>query len=116
MPRVKGGVKARRRHKVVLSQARGFRGGRRKLYKNAKETLMRAGVYQYRDRRTKKREFRRLWIVRINAAAHVHGLSYSRLIHGMKKAGIEIDRKTLSDMAIFDPEAFGKIVEQAKNA
>jgi len=116
MPRAKGGFKTRRRHKKVLSQARGYRGGRRKLYKSAKETVNRAMVYQYRDRRTKKREFRKLWIVRINAAAHAHGLSYSRLIHGMKKAGIEIDRKVLSDMAVFDPEGFGKIVEAAKNA
>ena len=100
MPRAKGGFKTSRRHKKVLSAARGYRGGRSKLFRNAKETLNRAMVYQYRDRRNKKRDFRKLWIIRINAAAHAHGLSYSRLIHGMKKIGIEIDRKVLSDMEI----------------
>ncbi|HPQ70985.1 MAG TPA: 50S ribosomal protein L20 [bacterium] len=116
MPRAKGGFKTSRRHKKVLSSARGYRGGRSKLFRNAKETVNRAMVYQYRDRRNKKRDFRKLWIIRINAAAHAHGFSYSRLIHGMKKIGIEIDRKVLSDMAIHDPEGFGKIVDMAKNA
>ncbi|MDP8222323.1 MAG: 50S ribosomal protein L20 [Candidatus Lernaella stagnicola] len=114
MPRVKGGYKTHRRHKKVLAQAKGFKQGRRKLFKTAKESVFRSLAYQYRDRRTKKRDFRRLWIVRINAAAHEHGMSYSRLIHCMKQAGIEIDRKVLSDMAVHDPEAFGKVVELAK--
>jgi large subunit ribosomal protein L20 len=116
MPRAKGGFKSRRRRNKVLGQAKGNRLGRRKIFRTAKETVRRSMAYQYRDRRNKKRDFRRLWIVRINAAAHLHGLSYSRLISGMKKAGIEIDRKVLSDLAVFDPTAFGKIAEMAKNA
>lgn len=114
MPRVKGGFKSRRRRKRVLARAKGFQLGRRKVFRAAKESVFRAMAYEYRDRRTKKRDFRRLWIIRINAAAHLHGMSYSRLVHGMKLAGIEIDRKVLSDMAIYDPDGFGKVVEQAK--
>ena len=116
MPRARGGFKTRRRHRKVLSQARGFKYGRRKLFKSAKEAVNHSMLYQYRDRRVKKREFRRLWIVRINAAANAHGMSYSRLIHGLKEAGIDIDRKVLSDMAVNDPDGFGKIVAQVKNA
>lgn len=116
MPRAKGGFKSRRRRKRLLARARGFYQGRSKIFRTAHETVRRAMVYQYRDRRNKKREFRKLWIIRINAAAHAHGLSYSRLMFGIKKAGIVIDRKVLSDMAIHDPAAFGIIVEKAKNA
>lgn len=116
MPRAKGGFKTRRRHRRVLSKAKGFKYGRGKLFKSAKEAVDHSLLYQYRDRRNKKRDFRRLWIVRINAAAHLHGLTYSRLIHGLKEAGIVIDRKVLSDMAVHDPDGFGKIVAQVKNA
>ncbi len=116
MPRAKGGVKTGRRHRRVLAKARGFKYGRSKLFKSAKEAVNHSMIYQYRDRRVKKREFRRLWIVRINAAANAHGMSYSRLIHGLKEAGIVIDRKVLSDMAVNDPDGFGKIVAQVKNA
>ncbi len=114
MPRARGGYKTSRRRKRVMAMAKGFKHGRSKLFKTAKESVFRSLAYQYRDRRTKKRDFRRLWILRINAAAHEHGTSYSRLIHGMKEAGIEIDRKVLSDMAIHDPDGFGKIVELSK--
>jgi large subunit ribosomal protein L20 len=114
MPRAKGGFKTHRRRKKLLAKAKGFQNGRSKLFRTAKESVFRALAYEYRDRRTKKRDFRKLWIIRINAAAHEHGTSYSRLIHGLKQAGIEIDRKVLSDMAIFDPEGFGKVVEAAR--
>jgi len=114
MPRAKGGFKRHRRHKKVLAQAKGFFAGRGTQIRQAKDTVHRAMAFQYRDRRNKKRDFRRLWSVRINAAAHEHGLSYSRLIHGMKEAGVEIDRKVLSDMAIYDPEGFGKVVQIVK--
>jgi large subunit ribosomal protein L20 len=116
MPRVKGGFKARRRHKKVLKQAKGYRGGRSKLYRSAVETVNRALNYAYRDRRVRKREFRRLWIVRINAAAREHGLSYSRFIDGLTKAGVEVDRKILADLAVNDPAAFGKFAELADSA
>jgi len=116
MPRAKGGFKTRRRRKRILELARGYRGGRHSVLRSARDTVERALTYQYRDRRVRKRDFRKLWILRINAAAHAHGLNYSTLIHGLKKAGIALDRKVLSDMAIFDPEGFGKIVEAAKNA
>ena len=116
MPRVKRGVTARARHKKVLEQAKGFRGRRKNVYRIAKEAVMKAGQYQYRDRRTKKREFRALWIARINAAARVYGLSYSRLINGLMKAGFEVDRKMLADLAVNDTAAFGAIAEQAKAA
>lgn len=116
MTRVKGGVVTRRRHKKVLKQAKGYYGARSKLYKKAKETLIRALRYAYRDRRQRKRDFRRLWIVRINAASRIHGLSYSRLIDGLRKAGVMVDRKSLADIAVTDSAAFAKIVETAKEA
>jgi large subunit ribosomal protein L20 len=105
---------ARARHKKVLDQAKGYRGRRKNVYRIAKEAVMRAGQYAYRDRRNKKREFRALWITRINAAAREAGVSYSQFIAGLKKAGIDMDRKVLADLAVFDKPAFGKIVEQAK--
>ena len=114
MPRVKRGVTARARHKKVLDQAKGFRGRRSSVFRIAKEAVMKAGQYQYRDRRQKKREFRRLWIARINAAARETGMTYSVLMNGLKKASIDIDRKVLADLAVFDKAAFFKIVEQAK--
>ena len=114
MPRVKRGVTARARHKKVLALAKGFRGRRGNVFRIAKEAVMKAGQYAYRDRRNKKRVFRRLWIARINSASRSFGLTYSQFANGLKKAGIEIDRKVLSDMAIYDSAAFGAIVEQAK--
>ncbi|HEC1889998.1 TPA: 50S ribosomal protein L20 [Campylobacter jejuni] len=116
MARVKTGVVRRRRHKKVLKLARGFYSGRRKHFRKAKEQLERSLVYAYRDRRRKKRDFRRLWIVRINAACRLNGLSYSRFINGLKKAGIELDRKILADLAMNDAATFTKIVEAAKKA
>ncbi|EAI6102608.1 50S ribosomal protein L20 [Campylobacter jejuni] len=116
MARVKTGVVRRRRHKKVLKLARGFYSGRRKHFRKAKEQLERSLVYAYRDRRRKKRDFRRLWIVRINAACRLNDLSYSRFINGLKKAGIELDRKILADLAMNDTAAFAKIVEAAKKA
>lgn len=114
MPRVKRGVTARARHKKVLEQAKGFRGRRSNVYRIAKEAVMKAGQYAYRDRRQRKRQFRSLWITRINAAARECGLSYSRFMNGLKKAAIEIDRKVLADLAVFDKPAFANIAEQAK--
>jgi len=114
MARVKRGVTAGARHKKVLKKAKGYYNARRKVYRAAKQAVIKAGQYAYRDRRTKKREYRALWIQRINAAARLHGLSYSRLIEGLTKAGIEIDRKMLSDLAIADANAFGVIAERAK--
>ena len=114
MPRVKRGVTARARHKKVISQAAGYRGRRNAVFRIAKEAVMKAGQYQYRDRRNKKREFRALWITRINAASREAGVSYSQFMAGLKKAGIDMDRKVLADLAVFDKAAFGKIVEQAK--
>ena len=114
MPRVKRGVTARARHKKVLDQAKGYRGRRKNVYRIAKQAVMKAGQYAYRDRRAKKREFRALWIVRINAAAREFGLTYSTLINGLKKTDIEVDRKVLADLAVFDKPAFGQIAEQAK--
>jgi len=114
MARVKSGVIAKARHKKILGKAKGYYGARRKTFKVAKQAVIKAGQYAYRDRRQRKRQFRTLWIARINAAARAHGLSYSRLIHGMAKSGIEIDRKVLADLAIHDAEAFGAIAEQAK--
>lgn len=114
MPRVKRGVTARARHKKVLDLAKGFRGRRKNVYRIAKEAVMKAGQYAYRDRRQRKRQFRALWIVRINAAARELGLTYSVFMNGLKKAAIEIDRKVLADLAVFDKGAFAKIVEQAK--
>lgn len=116
MARVKGGVQARKAHKKVLKAAKGYYAGRRKQFTAAKETVTRAGVYAYRDRRQRKRQFRRLWIARINAAARINGMTYSRFINGLSKAGIEVDRKMLSDIAIHDAPAFAAIAEKAKAA
>ena len=114
MPRVKRGVAARARHKKVLAQAKGFRGRRGNVYRIAKEAVMKAGQYAYRDRRAKKRVFRQLWIARINAAARSNGLTYSQFANGIRKAGIDIDRKVLADIAYHDPAAFTGIVNQVK--
>ena len=114
MPRVKRGVTARARHKKVLEQAKGFRGRRNSVYRIAKEAVMKAGQYAYRDRRKKKSTFRALWIARINAAVREMGMSYSVFMNGLKKAEIEIDRKVLADLAVHDKAAFTKIAEQAK--
>ncbi len=114
--RVKTGVVRRRRHKKLLKQARGFYSGRRKHFRKAKEQLERSLVYAYRDRRQKKRDFRRLWITRINAACRLNDMSYSKFINGLNKAGIELDRKILADMAMNDAAAFTKVVEAAKAA
>ncbi len=114
MARVKSGVTAKARHKKVLDKAKGYYGARSKLYKTAKQAVIKAGQYAYRDRRQRKRQFRALWIARINAASRLHGLSYSRLINGLNLANIEIDRKILADIAVHDPEGFGVIAEQAK--
>ncbi|AGA91531.1 ribosomal protein L20 [Thioflavicoccus mobilis 8321] len=116
MPRVKRGVTARARHKKVLNEAKGYYGARSKVYRVAKQAVIKAGQYAYRDRRQKKRQFRALWIVRINAAARDNGLSYSRLIEGLKKAGVEVDRKVLADIAYHDQVGFAAIAEQAKAA
>ena len=115
MPRVKGGVTSRRRKKKILKMAKGYVGGRSRLYRTAKETVRKALQYSYRDRKAKKREFRRLWILRINAMARMHGMSYSRFINGLKKAGVEINRKILADMAVNDEQGFVKLIEVAKN-
>ena len=115
MARVKRGVQAKARHKKVLKQAKGFRGARSRTYKVAKQAVMRAGQYAYRDRRVKKRVFRSLWIVRINAAARDNGLTYSQLIAGLKKANIDLDRKVLASLAVNDKEAFSMIAVQAKS-
>ena len=114
MARVKRGVVAKARHKKVLDQAKGYYGARRKIFRVAKQAVIKAGQYAYRDRRQRKRQFRALWITRINAAARLHGLSYSRLIHGLNLAKIEIDRKVLADIAVHDQAAFGAIAEAAK--
>ncbi len=114
MPRVKRGVTARARHKKVIDQAKGFRGRRKNVYRIAKQAVMRAGQYAYRDRRNKKRVFRNLWIARINAASRSMGVTYSKFMAGLKKASIDIDRKVLADMAVNDPAAFGSIVEKVK--
>jgi large subunit ribosomal protein L20 len=116
MPRVKRGVTARARHKKVLKKAKGYYGARSRVYRVAKQAVTKAAQYAYRDRRQRKRQFRSLWIVRINAAAHENGLSYSRLINGLKKAAIEIDRKVLADLAVHDKAAFTSIAEKAKAA
>ena len=114
MARVKRGVTAKARHKKVLGKAKGYYGARRKVYRVAKQAVIKAGQYSYRDRRAKKREFRRLWIVRINAEARNNGLSYSRMMDGLNKADIEIDRKVLADLAVHDKAAFGALAEKAK--
>jgi len=116
MARVKRGVTAGRRHKKVLGKAKGYYNARRKVYRAAKQAVIKAGQYAYRDRRAKKREFRALWIARINAAARLHGLSYSRMINGLEQAGLAIDRKMLADLAVNDTAAFGVIAQQAKTA
>jgi large subunit ribosomal protein L20 len=114
MARVKRGVVAKARHKKVLKQAKGYYGARRKVYRVAKQAVIKAGQYAYRDRRQRKRQFRRLWIVRINAAARQFDMSYSRFMDGLNKAGIEVDRKVLADLAVHDIAAFGALAEKAK--
>ena len=114
MPRVKRGVTARARHKKVLKLAKGFRGRRGNVYRIAKQAVMKAGQYAYRDRRTRKRVFRQLWIARINAASRALGVTYSKFMAGLKKAQIDIDRKVLADLAVNDPAAFGSIVDKVK--
>ncbi len=114
MARVKRGVIARRRHKKILKQAKGYYGARSRVFRVAKQAVIKAGQYAYRDRRQRKRQFRQLWIARINAGARVNGLSYSKFINGLKKASIEIDRKVLSDLAIHEKSAFAALVEKAK--
>ena len=116
MARVKRGVTARARHKKILEQSKGYRGFRRNVVRMAKQAVTRAGQYAYRDRKVRKREFRALWIQRINAAARMFGLSYSRMIDGLNKASIQIDRKVLADLAVFDQQAFGQLAEKAKAA
>ena len=114
MPRVKRGVTAHARHKKILDLAKGYRGRRKNVYRVAKQAVIKAGQYAYRDRKQRKRQFRALWIVRINAAARMYGISYSRLINGLTKANVAIDRKVLADIAVRDIESFGKIAEIAK--
>ncbi len=116
MSRVKRGVTAHARHKKVLEQAKGYRGRRKSVYRVAKQAVTKAGQYAYRDRRQRKRQFRALWIIRINAAAREQGLSYSRLVDGLNKADIEIDRKVLADLAVTDKAAFAEIANQARSA
>ena len=116
MPRVKRGVTAHARHKKILKLAKGFRGRRKNVFRIAKQAVMKAGQYAYRDRRTRKRVFRQLWIARINAASRGLGVTYSKFMAGLKKANIEIDRKVLSDMAIHDPAGFASIVDKVKAA
>lgn len=116
MPRVKRGVTAHARHKKVLDKAKGYYGARSSVYRVANQAVIKAGQYAYRDRRQKKRQFRALWITRINAAAHENGLSYSRFISGLKKAAIEIDRKVLADLAVYDKPAFAALAEKARTA
>jgi len=114
MARVKRGVTAKARHKKILEKAKGYYGARRKVYRVAKQAVIKAGQYAFRDRRQRKRQFRALWITRINAAARIHGLSYSRMINGLKVAGIEVDRKVLADIAVHDAEGFAALADTAK--
>ena len=116
MVRVTSGAVTHRRRKKVLRAAKGFRGSRSKLFKTAKETLLRAGSFAYRDRRRRRRDFRKLWILRINAGARAQGMSYSRFIDGLNKAGVEINRKMLAEMAVSDPKSFELLVEKARGA
>jgi large subunit ribosomal protein L20 len=116
MSRVKRGVQAHRRHKKILKQAKGYYGARSRVFRVAKQAVIKAGQYAYRDRRQRKRQFRALWIARINAGARQNGLSYSRLIAGLRKSTVDLDRKVLADLAIHDKIVFGKLVEQAKQA
>lgn len=116
MPRIKRGVEARARHKKILKKAKGYYNARRKVFRTAKQAVIKAGQYAFRDRRARKREFRALWIIRINAAARENGLSYSQLINGLNKAGIEIDRKVLADLAVRDKSGFAAVAQQAKSS
>ena len=116
MSRVKRGVTAKRRHKAILKMAKGHKGLRHKIFRRANESVLHALDYAYRDRRDRKGQFRRLWIMRINAAAREHGLTYGRFINGLSKAGVDLDRKVLADLAVREPEAFASIAEQAKTA
>jgi len=116
MARVKRGIMVRKRHHKLLEQAKGYRGSRSRRIRVARQTVLKALSYAYRDRRNRKRDFRRLWIIRINAAARLNGITYSRLINGLKIAGIDLDRKILADMAVRDPEAFRNVVEQVQRA
>ena len=116
MPRIKRGVTAKARHKKILKQAKGYYGARSRVYRVAKQAVIKAAQYAYRDRRNRKREFRALWIIRVNAAARAHDMTYSVFMNGLKKAGIEIDRKVLADIAVHDKAAFTALVEQAKAA
>ncbi len=114
--RVKGGTRTRARHKKIIRQTQGYYGTRHRLWRRANEAWLKANWYMYRDRRMRRRELRKLWIVRINAAARQNGLSYSRLIHGLKDAGVELDRKILADIAVRDPHAFARLAEMARGA
>ena len=114
MARVKGAMKTRARHKKILKLAKGYRGAKSKLYRTANQAVMKSLAYAYRDRKAKKREFRQLWIARINAATRANGMSYSKFMNGLKQKGIEINRKMLSEIAISDPEAFKKLVDQVR--
>ena len=116
MPRAKGGSKTRQRRKKVLKQAKGYWGGRRRLYRPAAETVLRAGVFAYKGRKQKKRRARALWIIRVNAACRALGLSYSVFMNGLKKAGVALDRKILAELAVHDPTAFAKLAETARAA
>ncbi len=116
MTRVKGGPHGHLRHKKILKMAKGYYGSRHLLFRRANEAMLKSLWYAYRDRRTRKRDLRKLWIVRINAAAHINGYSYSRLVHGLKSAGITLNRKMLADLAVRDPQAFAAVVESAKTA
>lgn len=116
MPRVKRGVQARRRHNKILKQAKGYYGARSRVFRVAKQAVIKAGQYAYRDRKQRKRQFRALWIVRINAAVRQHDMRYSSFINGLKKAGIELDRKVLAEMAVYNKSDFAKIVEKAQAA
>lgn len=116
MPRVKRGVHARKKRRKVLEQAKGYRGTKHSSYKRAKEQVQRSLKYAYRDRRVRKREFRKLWITRINAGARLNGLSYNQFMHGLKTAEIDLDRKVLADLAVSDPEMFSSLADQAKTA
>lgn len=116
MPRVKRGVHARKKRRKVLEQAKGYRGTKHSSYKRAKEQVQRSLRYAYRDRRVRKREFRKLWITRINAGARLNGLSYNQFMHGLKQAEIDLDRKVLADLAVSDPEMFSSLADQAKSA
>jgi large subunit ribosomal protein L20 len=116
MPRVKGGTVTRRRRKKVLKLAKGYYGSKHRLYRVANQQVMKSLMYAYRDRRNKKRDFRKLWITRINAAARLNGLSYSRFMHGLKAAGIEVNRKMLADLAVSDEKAFAELANKAKSA